>query len=113
MRNLRNTVSLIGRIGQDPTITKFESGISKAVISLATDDSYKNKAGEKVESTQWHRLVVWGPQVKIVEQYLKQGMEICIDGKLTYNKWEDKDGNKRSTTEVIVNEFLMLGKKQS
>ena len=113
MRNLRNTVSLIGRIGQNPEITKFESGTSKAVISLATSDYYKNKAGEKIESTEWHRLVAWGPQVKIVEQYLKKGMEICIEGKLTYNKWEDKDGNKKSITEINVNDFLMLGKKEA
>jgi single-strand DNA-binding protein len=113
MKNLRNSVSLIGRLGTDPEITTFDSGTQKAVFSLATDASYKDKEGKKVESTDWHRLVVWGGQVKVVEKYLKKGKEICIEGRLTTNTWEDKDGKKHYQAEVIVNDFLMLGGKES
>ena len=111
MKNLRNSVSLIGRLGQDPEIFTFDNGNRKASFSLATDESYKNKEGEKVESTEWHSCVVWGAQIKVVEQYLKKGMELCVEGRLTYNQWQDKEGNKRSKAEVVVNDFLMLGKK--
>ena len=113
MKNLRNSVKLIGRLGQDPEIIKFDSGNNKAVLNLATDSSYKNKEGERVESTEWHRLIVWGPGAKTVEKYFKKGMEICVEGQLTYNKWEDKEGKKRFTTEVKVNEFMMLSGKAS
>ncbi len=113
MRNLRNTVSLIGHLGKDPEITNFDNGSKKAVFSLATSDSYKNKNGEKVENTQWHRIVAWGPQAKIVEKYLKKGKEICLEGQLTYNQWENKDGIKQYSTEIVLNDLLMLGKKEN
>jgi single-strand DNA-binding protein len=109
MKNLRNSVSLIGRIGQEPEITQFEKGTKKAVLSLATDESYKNKEGEKVENTQWHRLIVWGPQVTMVEKFIKKGMEICIEGRINYNQWDDKDGKRHYTTEILVNDILLLG----
>jgi single-strand DNA-binding protein len=112
MKSLRNTVHLIGRLGNDPEINEFKNGMRKATFTLATSDSYKNKEGEKVENTQWHRLVVWGPKVKVVENYLKKGQEICIEGSLTYNQWEDKEGTKHYTTEVVVNDLLMLGGKK-
>ncbi len=111
MKSLRNSVNLIGRLGQDPEIFTFDNGTRKATLSLATDESYKNKEGEKVEHTEWHTLVVWGSQIKVVETYLKKGMEICIEGRLTYNHWEDKEGKKHYKTEIVVNDFLMLGKK--
>lgn len=110
MNALRNKVQLIGRLGQDPEIINFEDGNKIAKFSLATDDSYKDKSGKKVERTDWHNIVVRGGLVKIVEDYTEKGKEIAIEGKLTTRSWEDKEGNKRYITEVVCNELLLLGK---
>ena len=111
MNALRNKVQLIGRLGQDPEIMSFEDGNKMAKFSIATDDSYKDKNGEKVERTQWHNVVVRGGLVNIVENYVTKGKEIAIEGKLTHRSYDDKDGNKRYTTEVVCNELLLLGGK--
>ncbi|WP_223032156.1 single-stranded DNA-binding protein [Hanstruepera marina] len=110
MNALRNKVQLIGRLGQDPEIVNFEDGNKMAKFSLATDDSYKDKNGQKVERAYWHNIVVKGGLVKVVENYVTKGQEIAIEGKLTNRSWEDKDGNKRYMTEIICNELLMLSK---
>lgn len=110
MNALRNKVQLIGRLGQDPEIINFANGDKMAKFSLATDDSYKDKEGKKVERTDWHNIVVKGGLVKVVENYVNKGQEIALEGKLTTRAWEDKEGNKRYTTEVVCNELLMLGK---
>lgn len=110
MNALRNKVQLIGRLGQDPEIINFEDGKKMAKFSLATNDDYKDKKGEKVERTYWHNVVVWGKLVKIVEDYTSKGQEIGVEGKLTNRSWEDKDGNKRYITEVVCNEILLMGK---
>lgn len=110
MNTLRNRVQLIGRLGQDPEIISFEDGNKMAKFSLATDDSYKNKDGNKVERAQWHNIIVRGGLVKIVEDYVLKGKEIAIEGKLSNRSYETQDGEKRYITEVVVNELLMLGK---
>jgi len=110
MNALRNKVQLIGRLGQDPEIVTFANGNQIAKFSMATDDSYKDKDGKKVERTYWHNVVVNGGLVKIVESYVSKGQEIAIEGKLTNRSWEDKEGNKHYITEVICRELLMLGK---
>ncbi|WP_417854246.1 single-stranded DNA-binding protein [Xanthomarina gelatinilytica] len=110
MNTLRNKVQLIGRLGQDPEIINFEDGNKMAKFSLATDDSYKDKKGEKVERTYWHNIIVKGGLVKVVENYITKGKEIAVEGKLTNRSWEDKDGKKHYTTEILCNELLMLGK---
>jgi single-strand DNA-binding protein len=110
MNTLRNKVQLIGRLGQDPEIINFENGNKMAKFSLATDDSYKDKKGEKVERTYWHNIIVNGGLVKVVEEYVTKGKEIAIEGKLTNRTWEDKEGKKHYFTEVVVNELLMLSK---
>jgi single-strand DNA-binding protein len=110
MNTLRNKVQLIGRLGQDPEIVNFENGNKMAKFSLATDDSYKDKNGQKIERAYWHNIIVKGGLVKVVENYVTKGQEVAIEGKLTNRSWEDKDGNKRYTTEVVCNELLMLGK---
>jgi|SRR5699024_6021077 len=110
MSALRNKVQLIGRLGQDPEIVTFENGNKMAKFSLATDDSYKDKDGKKVERTYWHNVVIFGGLVKVVEQYIKKGQEIAIEGKLTNRSWEDKDGKKQYITEVVANDLLMFGK---
>jgi single-strand DNA-binding protein len=110
MNALRNKVQLIGRLGQDPEIINFADGNKMAKFSLATDDSYKDKDGNKVERAYWHNIVIKGGLVKVVENYVNKGQEIALEGKLTTRSWEDKEGNKRFITEVVCNELLMLSK---
>lgn len=111
MNALRNTVQLIGRLGQDPEIVNFSDGNKMAKFSIATDDSYKDKDGKKVERAYWHNIIVRGGLVDVVEKYVAKGKEIAIEGKLTNRTWEDKDGKKHYTTEIFCNELLMLGGK--
>ena len=110
MNALRNKVQLIGRLGQDPEIISFADGNKMAKFSLATDDSYKDKNGAKVERTDWHNVVVKGGLVTIVENYVNKGKEIAVEGKLTTRSYETKEGEKRYITEVHCNELLLLGK---
>ena len=110
MNQVKNSVRLIGHLGQDPELK--ETGKSKLVkFSLATNETYKNEAGEKVEETQWHNLIAWGKQAEVAKQYLKKGSEIAIEGKLTSRSYDDKDGIKRYITEIVVRDFSFLGKK--
>ncbi|MFV0566186.1 MAG: single-stranded DNA-binding protein [Flavobacteriaceae bacterium] len=110
MNTLRNKVQLIGRLGQEPEIITFPDGNKIAKFSLATDDSYKDKNGQKVERTYWHNVVVKNGLVKVVESYVNKGQEIAIEGKLTNKTWNDKNGNKHYATEIVCSELLMLSK---
>lgn len=110
MTTLKNSVQLIGRLGNDPEIRNFDSGKKMASFSLATNESYFNNKGEKVEDTQWHNIVVWGKKADVVENYLKKGAEIAIEGKLVNRSYES-NGSKKYITEISLNELLMLGKK--
>ena len=110
MNTLKNKVQLIGNLGNDPEIINLESGKMLAKFSIATNESYKNANGEKVTDTQWHNIVAWGKTAQIVEKFVSKGKPVAIEGKLTTRSWEDKDGMKRYTTEVVCNELLMLGK---
>ncbi|MEN8929186.1 MAG: single-stranded DNA-binding protein [Flavobacteriales bacterium] len=111
MNNLRNKVQLIGRLGQTPELKTLASGSTVVNFSLATTEKYKNSKGELVENTEWHNLVAWGKTAEIIGKYVQKGNEIAIEGKLTNKSWEDKTGNKRITTEVLVNEVLLMGNK--
>ena len=110
MSTLRNKVQLIGHVGNDPEIKSFDGGKKLAKLSIATNESYKNDKGEKVEETQWHNLVAWGKTAEIIEKYVVKGKEIVIEGKLTHRSYEDKNGEKRYVTEVVIDEVLLLGK---
>ena len=110
MNALRNKVQLIGHLGNDPEIVNLESGTKLAKFSIATNETYKNAKGEKVEDTQWHNVVAWGKTAEIVESYLTKGKEVAIEGKLTNHSYETKTGEKRYITEIRCNELLMLGK---
>jgi single-strand DNA-binding protein len=110
MNALRNKVQLIGHVGQEPEIKTFEGGKKLANITLATNESYTNAKGEKVEQTEWHRLVAWGKTADLIESFVTKGKEIAIEGKLTHRSYDDKDGVKRFITEVVINELLLLGK---
>ena len=108
MKSLRNSVHLIGNLGMDPEVKEASNGNKLAKFSLATSDSYKNKNGEKVEETQWHNLVIWGKLADVAEKYLKKGNQIAAEGKLNYRQYDDKDGNHRYFTEIVVNDMVML-----
>ena len=111
MNNLKNKVQLIGNLGMNPEIKTLDSGKKLAKFSIATNESYKNAKGEKIEDTQWHNLIAWGKTADIIEQYLQKGNEVAIEGRLSNRSYDDKDGNKRYVTEIVVNELLMLGGK--
>ncbi len=111
MSTLRNTVQLIGHVGNDPEIVNLESGKKLAKFSVATNESYKNAKGEKITDTQWHNIVAWGKTAELVENYVPKGKEVGIEGKLTSRSYEDKEGNKRYVTEVVCHELLLLGAK--
>ena len=112
MNTLKNSVQLIGNLGNAPEIKNLESGKTLAKFTLATSESYKDKSGEKVENTQWHKLVAWGNMAKIAEQYLDKGSKVAVNGKLVYRSYEDKEGITKYITEIVVNEFLMMDKKK-
>ena len=111
MNNLRNKVNLIGNLGANPDVKIFDSGKKMVRLSLATSENYKNIKGEKVEETQWHNLVAWGKTADIAEKYLQKGSELAIEGKLSYRSYEDKNGEKKYITEIVINELMMLGHK--
>ena len=106
---MKNKVQLIGHVGQDPEIKQLENG-RVANFTIATNESYTNAKGEKVEQTEWHRVSAWGKTVEIIEQLLKKGSHVAIEGKLTHRSYDDKDGNKRYITEVVANELVLLSK---
>jgi len=110
MNTLRNRVQLIGNLGNDPEIITLESGRKLAKFAIATNETYKNDKGEKVTDTQWHQLVAWGKSAEIVEKYVTKGKEIAIEGKLAHRSYEDKNGEKKYITEVVISELLLLGK---
>ncbi len=111
MNNLRNRVQLIGRLGKDVEVKTLESGKTLAKVSLATSDVYKDSDGKKVENTQWHNLTFWGNTAKNAGNILKKGSEIAVAGRLNYSNYEDKNGNTKYFTEIIVNEFIKLDPK--
>lgn len=113
MSTLRNSVQLIGHLGNDPEINNFGENKTKARFSIATNDYFFDKDGERKEQTQWHNVVAWGPTAKVAEKYLKKGQEVAILGKLTTREWTDKENKKNYITEIVASEILMLGKKNA
>jgi len=108
MSTLRNKVQLIGHLGNDPIIRTTSTGTNYTVLRLATNDLFKNKAGEWVEEVQWHTLVVWGKQNNTIEKKCSRGTKLMVEGKLTYRNYENADGVKRYITEIKVDSFLIL-----
>jgi single-strand DNA-binding protein len=105
-----NKVILVGNLGSDPEVKTTPSGAEVANFSLATSESWTDKAsGEKQTKTEWHRLVLWRRLAEVAGQYLKKGAKIYVEGKLETRSWEDKEGQKRFTTEVVVYQLEMLG----
>ncbi|MCX8490659.1 MAG: single-stranded DNA-binding protein [Cyclobacteriaceae bacterium] len=110
MRNVRNTVQLIGRLGKDVEVKDFDKS-KKASFTMATTDSYKNAKGEKVEDTQWHNIVIWGQLADVAGKYLKKGSKVCVEGKLVHRNYETDKGEKRYITEINVNDLVLMDGK--
>ena len=108
MNNLRNKVQLIGNVGQTPEIISIQKGKKLAKLTLATNENYKDSNGERKTETQWHNLIAWGKAAEIIENYVKKGEEIAIEGKIMYETYEAKDGAKKYATKIRINEVLML-----
>ena len=111
MNSLRNKVQLIGNLGMAPEVKEIRNGRKMAKFSLATNETYKNSAGEKVTDTQWHNIVVWGQAAGVAERFLQKGSEVAVEGKIINRSYNDKEGNKRYITEIEVRDILLLGKK--
>lgn len=111
MKTLRNKVYLIGNLGKNPEVITLTSGRKLAKFTLATSSYYKNTNGERIKDTQWHNIVAWGSSAGVIEKYLKKGSQIAVDGQLQYRGYESKAGEKKYITEIILNDFTMLQKK--
>ena len=107
---MKNSVQLIGHVGQEPEIKTLETGRKLANITIATNEVYYKENGDKVEKTEWHRVTAWGKTAEIIEKYVTKGKEVAVEGKLTHRSYDDKEGNKRYITEVVINEILLLSK---
>jgi len=104
-----NKVILVGRLGRDPETRYTSGGQAVANFSVATDESYKDRNGERQKRTEWHKIVVWGKQAEIAQQYLKKGSLVFIEGRIQSREWQDKEGQKRTSFEIVATNFRMLG----
>lgn len=104
-----NKVILIGRLGGNPEIRYTPGGAAVANFNIATSENWNDKSGQKQERTEWHRIVVWSKLAELCNQYLTKGRQVYIEGRLQTRQWDDKDGNKRYTTEVVANAVQFLG----
>ena len=107
-----NKVILIGNLGKDPEIVMFDN-VKKASFPLATTEQYKNHDGMKVDETEWHNIVCWRGLADVADKFLKKSMQVYIEGKLKSRQWEDKEGNKRRTVEVVAENFKILTRNYS
>jgi single-strand DNA-binding protein len=107
-----NKVILLGNLGKDPEVRHLENDRIRATFALATNETYKNKAGEKITTTEWHNIVLWASLAKIAEQYLTKGKQVYIEGKLTTRSYVDKEGQVKYTTEVVGQNLVLLGGRQ-
>ncbi len=108
-----NKVILIGNLGRDPEVRYTQNGTAVANFTLATNEVWTDKGGERQERTEWHRIVVWGKQAEIVREYLAKGRQVYVEGSLQTRQWDDREGNKRTTTEIKAARVLMLGRPPS
>ncbi|OGH00182.1 MAG: hypothetical protein A2600_06815 [Candidatus Lambdaproteobacteria bacterium RIFOXYD1_FULL_56_27] len=111
MGNL-NKVLLIGRLGQDPEKRVTPTGHSVVTLNIATSERFNDKGGNKQERTEWHRVVFWDKSADLIEQYLKKGSQLYVEGALQTREWQDKDGNKRYSTEIVARNFQFLDSPQ-
>lgn len=111
MKDLRNKVQLIGHLGMNPEVKDFENGKKLAKFSVATKQSYKDSNGNKVEDTQWHSVVAWGKEAELAEKFLAKGSYVTIEGRIVYRSYEDAQGQKRYSTEIVLNDMILPPKK--
>ncbi len=104
-----NKVILIGNLGRDPELRYTQNGQAVANFTLATSENWTDKSGEKAERTEWHRIVTWGKLAEMCAQYLSKGRTVYVEGRLQTREWEDRDGNKRQTTEINAQTVQFLG----
>ena len=104
-----NKVIILGRLGQDPELKYTPSGTSVCNFSLATTENWTDKSGQKQERTEWHRIVVWGKLAELCNQYLSKGRQVFLEGKLQTRSWDDQEGKKRYTTEILANSVQFIG----
>jgi single-strand DNA-binding protein len=106
-----NKVILVGRLGRDPETRYTGAGQAVCNFSMATDESFKDRSGERQKRTEWHKIVVWGKQAEIAQQYLKKGSQIYLEGRIQSREWNDKEGQKRTSFEIVASNFRMLGSR--
>ncbi len=106
-----NKAILVGNLGKDPELRYTASGQAVATFSLATTEKFKNKSGEQQERTEWHNIVAWGPLAEICGKYLVKGKQIYCEGRIQSRSYDDRDGNKRYITEIVISDMQMLGSK--
>ena len=107
-----NRVMLIGNLGRDPEVRYTQNGSAVANFTLATNEVWTDKGGERQERTEWHRIVVWGKQAEIVREHLTKGKQVYVEGSIQTRQWDDREGNKRQTTEIKALRVLMLGRPE-
>jgi len=107
-----NKAILVGNVGKDPEVRHLEGGTSVARFTLATSDTYKNKAGEQVKNTEWHNIVAWRQLAELAEKYIRKGSQIYVEGKITNRQYDDKEGNKRYISEIVADNIRLLGRKE-
>ena len=106
-----NKVILIGRLGKDPEVKYTQGGAPVAKFSIATDEVFKDRAGEQQHRTEWHNIVAWNRLAEICGEYLTKGKQVYIEGSIRSRQWEDQSGNKRTAYEIVAREMKMLGSK--
>jgi single-strand DNA-binding protein len=106
-----NKVILVGRLGKDPETRYTGAGQAVCNFSLATDETFKDRSGERQKRTEWHKIVVWGKQAEVAQQYLKKGSQIYLEGRIQSREWNDKEGQKRTSFEIVATNFRMLGSR--
>jgi len=104
-----NRVMLIGNLGADPELKYTQNGQAVLRLRLATTESYANRAGERQQRTDWHTIIVWGKRGEALNNILSKGRSICVEGRIQYRQWDDKEGNKRNATEIVAQNIVLLG----
>jgi single-strand DNA-binding protein len=104
-----NRVTLIGNLGADPELKYTQNSQAVLRLRLATTESYVNRSGERQQRTDWHTVIVWGKRGEALNNILSKGRSICVEGRIQYRQWEDKDGNKRNSTEIVAQNIVLLG----
>jgi len=108
MNSLKNRVTLIGRLGKNPETKTIDNGKKVTHFSLATDDSYKNADGQRINETTWHNITAWNGLADVADRFLKKGREVAVEGRIVYRSYEDKKGITKNTTEIVLNDLVLL-----